>query len=88
MCGHNFPFEACDAAHIATSLESREELGREYAIANDNCPAVQPDADPVEPDSDPADDTSGDAEDSGSATHGEVLFIAMVSAFGIMGALA
>lgn len=84
-CGHNLGFEACDAAHVATSLADKLELNREFASFNDNCP-VEPDTDPIEPDTDNVDDADGN-EGSGTAGYRYAFSMSIAGAIVIVGAM-
>jgi hypothetical protein len=84
-CGHNIGFPDCDAGYVTTSLADKDELNREYAISNDNCP-VEPDTDPVKPDTDPVDDTDGD-EASGTQTYLYAFSMTLAGAIVIVGTM-
>jgi hypothetical protein len=37
FCGYNYEVPGCNATHQMTSLGSKDDIGRQYAIANDVC---------------------------------------------------
>ena len=69
FCGYNLPIPQCQASYQKKMLESKEELFREFAIANTQCAIVG---------------SGDDAEDAGSMSSAGLAGAAVAGALGAM----